>query len=95
MKRAHRQLNGGDAEASRAKRRKEMAVAGSSSDVDITSSDPVAEYSVPKARGGDVREQGMKLWHTVKDAVNKECVLRVYTVTDRLLHSGQRSHSLH
>ncbi|KAJ7654836.1 Bromodomain-containing protein [Mycena rosella] len=65
MKRTHRQLNGGDAEASRAKRRKEMAVAGSSSDVDITSSDPVrGEQDVIKTRVGDVREQGMKLWHT-------------------------------
>ncbi|KAJ7847860.1 RSC complex protein [Mycena leptocephala] len=70
MKRAHRQLNGGDAEASRAKRRKEMGVAGSSSDIDITS-DPVGEERV-KVRVVDVREQGLKLWHTVKDAVNKE-----------------------
>ncbi|KAJ6502666.1 hypothetical protein DFH09DRAFT_297117 [Mycena vulgaris] len=45
---------------------------GSSSDVDITSSDPVVEQDVGKARVGDVREQGMKLWQTVKDAVNKE-----------------------
>ncbi|KAJ7492311.1 RSC complex protein [Mycena latifolia] len=72
MKRSHAQLNGGEAEASRAKRRKEMAVAGSSSDVDITSSDPLGEQDVVKTRVGDVREQGMKLWHTVRDAVNKE-----------------------
>ncbi|KAJ7109887.1 Bromodomain-containing protein [Mycena epipterygia] len=71
MKRAHRQLSGGEAEASRAKRRKEMAVPGSSSDVDITSSDPVEENGV-KLQVVDVREQGMKLWQTVKDAVNKE-----------------------
>ncbi|KAJ6575441.1 Bromodomain-containing protein [Mycena capillaripes] len=71
MKRAHRQTNGGDVKASRAKRRKEMAVAGSSSDVDITS-DPLVEEERVKARVGDVREQGLKLWHTVKDAVNKE-----------------------
>lgn len=71
MKRALRQLSGGEAEASRAKRRKEMAVPGSSSDVDITSSDPVEENGV-KLQVVDVREQGMKLWQTVRDAVNKE-----------------------
>ncbi|KAJ7161252.1 RSC complex protein [Mycena crocata] len=69
MKRAQRQVNG-EAEASSSKRRKEMPLAGSSSDVDITS-DPVRENG-RKARVVDVREQGMKLWHTVKDAVNKE-----------------------
>jgi hypothetical protein len=47
-----------------------MGVAGSSSDIDITS-DPVGEERV-KVRVVDVREQGLKLWHTVKDAVNKE-----------------------
>ncbi|KAJ7459096.1 RSC complex protein [Mycena galericulata] len=72
MKRAHRQLNGGDAEASRAKRRKELGAAGSSSDVDITSSDPLGEEAVGMARVADVREQGLKLWHTVKDAVSKD-----------------------
>ncbi|KAJ7361410.1 RSC complex protein [Mycena albidolilacea] len=71
MKRAHSQRNGGDAEATRAKRRKEMAVAGSSSDVDITASDPVDEERV-KSRVVDVREQGMKLWQTIRDATNKE-----------------------
>ncbi|KAF7347563.1 Stearoyl-CoA desaturase [Mycena venus] len=72
MKRAHSQRNGGDAEAMRVKRRKEMAVAGSSSDVDITSPDPVADDERVKARVVDVREQGLKLWQTIKDAVNKE-----------------------
>lgn len=71
MKRAHSQRNGGDVEATRAKRRKEMAVAGSSSDVDITASDPVDEERV-KSRVVDVREQGMKLWQTIRDATNKE-----------------------
>ena len=69
MKRAHRQLNGGE-EASRVKRRKD-AVAGSSSDVDITSSDPIGEERVA-TWAGDVRERGLKLWQTVRDATNKE-----------------------
>ncbi|KAJ7103216.1 RSC complex protein [Mycena belliarum] len=72
MKRVHGQLNGGDAEASRAKRRREMAVAGSSSDVDITSSDPLGEQDGSRTRVSEVREQGMKIWHAVRDAVNKE-----------------------
>ncbi|KAJ7754944.1 RSC complex protein [Mycena maculata] len=74
MKRAHRQLNGGEAEASRAKRRKEMGVAGSSSDIDITSSDPVglSEPGGRMAQVVDVRAQGLRLWQTVKDATNKE-----------------------
>ncbi|KAJ6520143.1 RSC complex protein [Mycena sanguinolenta] len=69
MKRALSQRNGGDAEAARAKRRKEMGVAGSSSDVDIT---PAADDERVKSRIVDVREQGLKLWQTIKDAVNKE-----------------------
>ncbi|KAJ7269404.1 Bromodomain-containing protein [Mycena haematopus] len=69
MKRAHSQRNSGDAEAARAKRRKEMGVPGSSSDVDITA---VGNEERAKSRVVDVREQGMKLWQTVKDAVNKE-----------------------
>ncbi|KAJ7170159.1 RSC complex protein [Mycena filopes] len=70
MKRAHSNT---DPAASRAKRRKEIPVAGSSSDVDITSSDPVSVGErVRAAQVLDVREQGLKLWQTVKDATNKE-----------------------
>ncbi|KAF8971682.1 Bromodomain-containing protein [Flammula alnicola] len=70
-KREHGNLNGiGDSEGSRHKRRRE----GSSSDVDVTMSDPIEPT---KANGGrfspeQVKEQGLKLWTTVKDAVNKE-----------------------
>ncbi|KAF4612236.1 hypothetical protein D9613_004216 [Agrocybe pediades] len=55
-------------EGSRPKRRREAG--GSSSDVDIAMGEP-AETSA--ASGGvEVKEQGMKIWQAVKDAVNKE-----------------------
>ncbi|KAK0505705.1 RSC complex protein [Armillaria luteobubalina] len=57
-------------EGSRAKRRKDQP---SSSDVDVTMSDPVNPISEGEVVSGDeVREQGMKIWQTVKDAVNKD-----------------------
>ncbi|KAJ7040292.1 RSC complex protein [Mycena alexandri] len=68
MKRGH---SGADPAVSRAKRRKEIPVAGSSSDVDITS-DPVSAEERARAQVEDVRTQGLKLWQTVKDATNKE-----------------------
>ncbi|KAF8910096.1 Bromodomain-containing protein [Gymnopilus junonius] len=64
-----------DNEGSRHKRRRETG--GYSSDVDVTMSDPIE----PGAENGggasrqEVREQGLKLWQTVKDAVNKEGVI--------------------
>ncbi|KAJ7610806.1 RSC complex protein [Roridomyces roridus] len=66
MKRALRIGNGTDAEAARAKRRKEM---GSSSDVDITA-DPAAEEA--RAYSAQVYEHGIKLWQTIKDATAKD-----------------------
>ncbi|KAJ7786649.1 RSC complex protein [Mycena metata] len=68
MKRAH---SGADPAGSRAKRRKEIPVAGSSSDVDITS-DPLSAEERARAQFEDVRTQGLRLWQTVKDATNKE-----------------------
>lgn len=57
-------------EGSRAKRRKDQP---SSSDADVTMSDPVNPISEGEVASEDeVREQGMKIWQTVKDAVNKE-----------------------
>ncbi|KAK0481744.1 RSC complex protein [Armillaria novae-zelandiae] len=57
-------------EGSRAKRRKDQP---SSSDVDVTMSDPVNPISEGEMASEDeVREQGMKIWQTVKDAVNKD-----------------------
>lgn len=61
-----------DNEGSRHKRRRETG--GYSSDVDVTMSDPV-EPSAQSVRGTgrqEVKEQGLRLWQTVKDAVNKE-----------------------
>lgn len=65
-----------DAEGTRAKRRRGAAAA--SSDGDVTLPDPAiheARSSVERDNANDVvKEQGMKLWQAVKDAVNKECV---------------------
>ncbi|KAF7307151.1 Stearoyl-CoA desaturase [Mycena indigotica] len=67
-------LSTGDEDGSRAKRRKNigMGVAGSSSDVDIMAGDYVAEEQQGQPGGGNVREQGMKLWQTIRDATNKD-----------------------
>lgn len=69
-KREHRESLGGT-EGSRTKRRRHDV---SSSDVDITMSDPVAEEEEEEEEEekDEVKEQGLKLWQTVKDAVNKE-----------------------
>ncbi|KAJ6609377.1 Bromodomain-containing protein [Mycena sp. CBHHK59/15] len=72
-KRDHSQMNGVDAETSRPKRRKEMAVAGSSSDVEI-SSDPVGGEDGDRGVE-DVRAQGMKLWHVVREAAKDGRIL--------------------
>jgi len=75
-KREHPRSNGAVAvDDSRVKRRRDTV--GSSSDVDVTMSDPVT-LDVDVTGGtvvGDpevVKEQGLMLWQTVKDAVNKE-----------------------
>ncbi|KAJ7293007.1 RSC complex protein [Mycena rebaudengoi] len=70
-KRELRQMNGGDSERSRPKRRREMGVAGSSSDVDMTLSDALVGEE-DRRGAGDVRVLGMKLLQTVRDATNKE-----------------------
>lgn len=65
-----------DVEAPRAKRRKEMVP--STSDQDVTMSDPVEPAKEGEtAQGGSieegiVKEQALKFWQTIKDAVNKE-----------------------
>ncbi|KAH9486301.1 Protein polybromo-1 [Psilocybe cubensis] len=70
-------LNGlGDHDGSRHNKRRREA-GGSSSDVDVTMSDPV----VPAATNGggsigQVKEQGLKLWQTVKDATKDDIFLR-------------------
>lgn len=73
-KREHGNINstGTNEGSRRSKRRREME--DSSSDVDVMKSDPIE----PIKRDGDdsgpekIREQGMVLWTTVRDAVNKE-----------------------
>ncbi|PPR01936.1 hypothetical protein CVT24_001275 [Panaeolus cyanescens] len=79
-KREHDALNGSRdivMEGSRPKRRREVGGGGASSDMDIPSSDLIEGG----AENGDiketespeqVREQGLVLWQTVKDAVNKD-----------------------
>ena len=65
-KREHGKMNGsGENDGTRHKRRRDAG--GSSSDVDISMSDPVIEDSKDV-----VKEEGLKLWQAVKDAVNKE-----------------------
>lgn len=61
-------MNGfGESDGTRHKRRRD--VGGSSSDVDM--SDPIAE-EFKTGEAVDVKEDGLRLWQTVKDAVNKE-----------------------
>lgn len=65
MKREHAETSTAlETERGRVKRRRED---GASSEIDVTMSDPVASGAE-----GDVKEQGMRLWQTIKDAVNKE-----------------------
>jgi len=72
-KREHGKMNGsGENDGTRHKRRRDIR--GSSSDVDISASDPIVEET---RVGGledaeKVKEDGLRLWQTVKDAVNKE-----------------------
>lgn len=65
-------LNGtGDYEGSRHNKRRREA-GGSSSDVDVLMSDPV-ESAVVNGGGNieQVKEQGLKIWQTVKDATKE------------------------
>ncbi|KAG6817936.1 hypothetical protein H0H87_012404 [Tephrocybe sp. NHM501043] len=69
------QLNGGaEIEGPRTKRRREVAAV--SVDVNVAQSDPVTEGGNEGEESGmnkeDVHELGLKLFETVKDAVNKE-----------------------
>jgi chromatin structure-remodeling complex subunit RSC4 len=67
-KREHGKMNGsGESDGTRHKRRRD--VGGSSSDVDM--SDPTVE-EFKTGELVDVKEDGLRLWQTVKDAVNKE-----------------------
>ena len=79
-KRELEQLNGAsEVEGPRTKRRREAAFSVCPK-VDVGDSDlavPGAEVVVGEggSAGKDsIQEEGLKLWQTVKDAVNKECV---------------------
>ncbi len=68
-----------DVDAPRAKRRKEAAPQEEKKpetdvDVDVTGDGNVKREQVDPAKLEQVKEQGLKLWQTVKDAVDKECV---------------------
>ena len=68
-----------DIDAPRAKRRKEAAPQEEKKpeadmDVDVTSDGNVKREQEDPARLEQVKEQGLKLWQTLRDAVDKECV---------------------
>ena len=68
-----------DVDAPRAKRRKEAAPQEEKKpeadmDVDVTSDGNVKREQEDPARLEQVKEQGLKLWQTLRDAVDKECV---------------------
>jgi hypothetical protein len=66
-----------DVEGSEAKRHK--GATGTSSDIDINLSDTILPGGEASEKGGSmkqavVKEEGLHLWQTVRDAVNKEYV---------------------
>ena len=68
-----------DVDAPRAKRRREAAPQDEKKpngdlDLDATSGATVKREHEDSANPEQVKEQGLKLWQTVKDAVDKECV---------------------
>jgi hypothetical protein len=68
-----------DVDAPRAKRRKEAAPQDEKKpdadlELDATSGAGVKREQEEPANLEQVKEQGLKLWQTVKDAVDKECV---------------------
>jgi chromatin structure-remodeling complex subunit RSC4 len=74
-----------DVEGSRTKRHR--GTTGTSSDIDITLSDPIVSGGETSEQGGTgmqdvVKEEGLRLWQTVRDAVNKEyvasCLIRLF-----------------
>lgn len=68
-----------DVDAPRAKRRKEVAPQDEKKpdadmDVDVTGGTNMKREQEDPAKLEQLKEQGLKLWQTVKDAVDKECV---------------------
>lgn len=69
-----------DADAPRAKRRRE-ATTDEKPDVEMLDG---TRETVSEEQRAAVQEQGLRLWQTVKDAVDKECVAEPVPVPDLL-----------
>jgi chromatin structure-remodeling complex subunit RSC4 len=67
-----------DVDAPRAKRRKEAAVPQEEkkpeTDMDVDVTGEMKREQEDPAKLEQVKEQGLKLWQTLRDAVDKECV---------------------
>lgn len=79
-----------DVDAPRAKRRKEAAPLEEKKpeadmEVDVTGDGNVKREQEDPAKLEQVKEQGLKLWQTLKDAVDKECVTDLRRVRLSLL----------
>jgi chromatin structure-remodeling complex subunit RSC4 len=78
-----REHGASEVDVSRTKRHR--GATGTSSDVDISLSDPIVSGGEMTEQGGigaqdAVKEEGLRLWQVVRDAVNKEYVLPYWTV---------------
>ncbi len=73
-----------DVDAPRAKRRKEAPQEEKKPEVDmdveVTSDGNLKREQEDPTKLEQVKEQGLKLWQTVKDAVDKECVTNLRRV---------------
>lgn len=70
-----REHGASDVDGSRTKRHR--GITGTSSDIDMTPSDPMLSGGEASEQGGTamqdvVKEEGLRMWQTVRDAVNKE-----------------------
>ena len=77
-----REHGASDVVGSRTKRHR--GTTGTSSDIEMTLSDPMVsggEASETDGRASQdvVKEEGLRLWQIIRDAVNKECVLLPYS----------------
>jgi len=80
-----REYGESDVEESQTKRHR--GTTGASSDIDITMSDPMVSGGEASEKGGTAKrdvakEEGLRMWHTVRDVVNKEyvasCLIRLF-----------------
>lgn len=72
-----------DAGAPRAKRRRETT--DEKPDVRALEAAAASQETTSEEARAKVKEEGLQLWQTVKDAVNKECVTEPISVPDLLL----------